>query len=290
MCAVGSMSRHPSRRGVPPIPPGFLLFPILAALTISLKTQGIYGAFWCYPAVIFCYFALPMRVAGACSLTLLALSAVMLDRYIGAGVAIRFVISLGFVIGIVTVMLKSLGDLQRKLAAQAITDPLTGAFNRRHMESCLTGAIERRGRTAEPASLLLFDVDHFKQINDERGHVAGDHVLQAIVALIAGRARKLDVLFRIGGEEFVLLLPGARFAGALAVAETMRALVADAPLLDGRAISVSVGVSELESGRSPSRWVEEADAALAAAKQSGRNRVAGKAPGAATRGTMRRVQ
>jgi len=164
----------------------------------------------------------------------------------------------------------------RTLEEQAITDPLTGAFNRRHMDACLATAIERRRRTGERASLLLFDVDRFKEINDAIGHVGGDRVLQAIVALVAGRARKLDVLFRIGGEEFALLLAGARFSDALRVAENLRTLVADAGLIDGRQVSISVGVSELSHGQSVRGWLEEVDEALYRAKRSGRNRVAGR--------------
>jgi diguanylate cyclase (GGDEF)-like protein len=203
---------------------------------------------------------------------------VVIDHYAGAGAAVRFAISLSLVIGIVTVMLNTRRDLQRTLAAQAMTDPLTGAFNRRQLESCLSGAIERRNRTGEAASLALFDVDHFKQINDELGHTAGDAVLKQLVTLVAGRARKLDVLFRIGGEEFLLLLPGARYAGAVAVAEDLRVLVASAALVEGRRVSISVGVSELDADRTAADWIDEADAALAEAKRGGRNRVAGRTP------------
>jgi diguanylate cyclase len=163
-------------------------------------------------------------------------------------------------------------ERQRTLAEQAITDPLTGAFNRRHLDPCLTQAIERHRRTGEPASLLLFDIDHFKRVNDRRGHAAGDEALTRLTALVAARARKMDVLFRIGGDEFVLLLPGAARAGALAVAETLRALVADAALVDGRRLSISVGVSELLPEQSAFAWLDDADAALYRAKHAGRNR------------------
>jgi diguanylate cyclase (GGDEF)-like protein len=168
-----------------------------------------------------------------------------------------------------------LHDRVRALEAQAITDPLTGAFNRRHMQHVLTGAIERRRRAGEHASLLLFDVDHFKDINDVLGHAEGDRVLISLVTLVGQRTRKLDALFRVGGEEFVLLLSGTRFADALAVAEDLRVLVQDARLVAGGQVSVSVGVVELAQEQSASEWIEEADAALYRAKRAGRNRVAG---------------
>ena len=131
--------------------------------------------------------------------------------------------SLGVALTVVAFVFGALWEQRRMLMEQAITDPLTGAFNRRHVDSCLMTAIERRNRTGEPASLLMLDVDHFKRINDAYGHPAGDEALKRLVALIAGRARKLDVLFRVGGEEFLLLLPGTRYDGAIAVAEHLRA-------------------------------------------------------------------
>ena len=122
----------------------------------------------------------------------------------------------------------------------------------------------------------MFDVDHFKQINDRSGHAAGDEVLKTLVTIVARRARTLDVCFRIGGDEFVLLLPATRYGGAFAVAEDIRALVANAAVLGGRGVSISVGVSDLLSEHTASTWLEDADAALFEAKHGGRNRIAGR--------------
>jgi diguanylate cyclase (GGDEF)-like protein len=167
------------------------------------------------------------------------------------------------------------GGERRELAHEAITDGLTGAFNRRCMDACLATAIERFQRTGEPASLVVFDLDHFKTINDELGHAAGDRALKAFVALVATRARKLDVLFRVGGEEFALLLANARSSDALHVADELRRRVAEAELVPGRRISISAGVSELRRGETAAEWVNDADSALYRAKRAGRNRVAG---------------
>jgi len=169
--------------------------------------------------------------------------------------------------------------LQRRVRAleeQAMTDPLTGAFNRRHLQETLATAVERRRRYGERASLLLFDVDRFKRINDVLGHAEGDRVLRTLVALIGQRMRKVDVLFRSGGEEFVLLLAGAKFPDALSVAEDIRRVVQDAGLVPGRPVSISVGVVELAHEQSAEDWLVEADAALYRAKRAGRNRIAGR--------------
>jgi len=141
------------------------------------------------------------------------------------------------------------------------------------MERCLGDAIERQRRSSAPASLLLVDVDHFKRINDQFGHAKGDSVLKGIVSLVGKRSRKLDLLFRIGGEEFMLLLPDTQEAAAAVVAEQLRASVAESPLLDGRQVTVSAGVSELQPGESLDSWMKHADDALYAAKKAGRNRV-----------------
>ncbi len=172
-----------------------------------------------------------------------------------------------------------LAALQMRLSAlerQAVTDPLTGALNRRQLASSLATAVERRRRTHERAALLLLDVDRFKTFNDALGHAEGDRVLKALVALLGQRLRKVDGLFRVGGEEFALLLAGTGFVEAMRVAEDVRALVHGAALVAGREVSISVGVSELGAGQTSDEWMENADAALYRAKRAGRNRVAGK--------------
>ena len=146
----------------------------------------------------------------------------------------------------------------RALTAQAVTDPLTGAFNRRQLYVALAAAVERRHRAIERASLLLIDVDRFKDINDAFGHAEGDRVLKALVTLIATRFRKLDLVFRIGGEEFVLLLAGTRFADAFSVAEELRTLVRDAALIPEWTLSVSIGVAEVEPQQSVESWLADA--------------------------------
>src|SRR5205085_1452500 len=109
------------------------------------------------------------------------------------------------------------------------------------------------------ASLLLFDIDRFKDINDAFGHAEGDRVLKALAALIGERLRSLDALFRAGGEEFAVLLAGARFADAWLVAEDLRALVEGANVVAGTHVSISIGVAELEPEQAVADWISEAD-------------------------------
>jgi diguanylate cyclase len=258
----------------PPIPLILLLVPLVPAIGISLKIQGFFGALWCYPTVLLFTFSLSRRMANVCNVLMLALISALVYHYIGLNYTIRFFATLALTIVLANLILGIVVDLHRRLIDQAIADPLTGAFNRRHMEGRLADAIERQRRSAAPASLLIIDIDHFKRINDDLGHARGDDVLRRIVALIAKRSRKLDLLFRIGGEEFMLLLPDTREAAAALVAEQLRASVEQAPLLEGARMTVSVGVSELREGESLDSWMKHADDALYAAKNAGRNRVA----------------
>ncbi|HMH19778.1 MAG TPA: GGDEF domain-containing protein [Burkholderiales bacterium] len=257
----------------PPIPLILLLVPIAAGMAISLKVQGFFGALWCYPTVLLFTFALSRRMASVGSILLLLIVSALVYRYIDLAYTIRFFVTLTLTIILANIVLSIIVDLHRRLLEQAIVDPLTGVFNRRHMERYLSDAVERKRRNSAPASLMLIDVDRFKLINDRFGHAKGDSVLKGIVSLVGKRARKVDLLFRIGGEEFILLLPDTEEAAAAVVAEQLRASIAGAPLVDGRQVTVSIGVSELQPGESPDSWMKHADDALYAAKKAGRNRV-----------------
>jgi diguanylate cyclase (GGDEF)-like protein len=266
------------RRKTPPIPYALLLVPMAAAITISLRTQGVIGAFWCYPAVLFFHFVLSRWLANLCSIALLVDATLMVHRYLDMRITVRFGVSLALTIVIINVIQGIIRELQGRLLALAITDPLTGAFNRRHMDGRLAEAIHVAGRAGRPVSVLMIDIDHFKRVNDERGHDAGDDVLKGLVSLVKERSRQIDLMFRMGGEEFVLLLPAARLA------EELRASIAGAPLLTGRPVTVSIGAAELRPDDTRESWIKRADDALYAAKQAGRNRVARGAAAAAVAG------
>lgn len=259
----------------PPIPFALLLVPAAVAVALLLRTQAAHGMLWTYPVVLFCYFVLSRRMAVAVSLLLLAGTTALVNTYIDTPTAVRVFVSLLLTIVIVNIILSVINDLHERLVAQTVTDPLTGAFNRRHMEACLDEVIERQRRSRAEAALLLIDIDHFKGINDRFGHAAGDAVLRSVVGLVADRVRRFDRLFRIGGDEFLLLLPDTDGAAAAKVAEDLRGLIAAAALANTPAVTVSIGIGLLQPGQQMDAWMQQADAALYAAKQQGRNRVAG---------------
>lgn len=172
-----------------------------------------------------------------------------------------------------TVALRSAND---QLELLSTTDALTGVANRRRFDMALAAEWTRSLGTAEPITLIMADVDHFKQYNDDYGHLAGDACLVEISRLLTDSARDTDLLCRYGGEEFAAILPRADLEAAVAVAERMRRAVAGARLphtLSGGMVTVSVGVaSTIASTKSQrSELLANADAALYEAKHAGRN-------------------
>ncbi|WP_321925899.1 sensor domain-containing diguanylate cyclase [Paraburkholderia guartelaensis] len=176
----------------------------------------------------------------------------------------------------VSVMQREREDAVAKLREYADRDGLTGIANRRFFETRLADEFLRWQRYGGELSMLLFDLDHFKRINDEFGHVAGDTVLRSMAQRVSGVVRKQDVFGRFGGEEFALLLPCTPLDDALYVAEKIRRTIGDEPIeVQGVIVPVtaSVGAATARTGAPDYEgMINEADAALYTAKRQGRNR------------------
>lgn len=153
-------------------------------------------------------------------------------------------------------------------------DPLTNVFNRRHFDESLRLAVFTAGGSARPLSLIVFDLDHFKKVNDTHGHMAGDAVLCGAAATVQGILNPDEVFGRVGGEEFAVLCDGVPLPGALGRAEQIRLAVAREPFaFEGKRlpVTVSLGVAELSSGEEAEQLFERTDGHLYAAKAAGRN-------------------
>jgi diguanylate cyclase (GGDEF)-like protein len=162
------------------------------------------------------------------------------------------------------------------IADQSVRDALTGLYNRRKLEEQLAAEFGRAIRYQRPLSLLMFDIDHFKRVNDGFGHLAGDEVIRHVAKLALGCLRESDFIGRYGGEEFVVILPEVPAAGGVVVAERIRAAVAGSPACfeeKNIAVTVSVGIAEVGALRTAQNLLGEADEALYLSKKSGRNRV-----------------
>lgn len=164
--------------------------------------------------------------------------------------------------------------LFQMLSREAVVDPLTETFNRRHGERVLDTEIARARRHGQPVALVMLDIDHFKAVNDRFGHATGDKILRRVADILRTRMRATDTLCRWGGEEFLIVLANTNLDGAQTFAEDLRSRIAEARYAAGLSITVSLGVAAYAPCEDRDTWIERADQALYAAKTGGRNRVA----------------
>lgn len=158
-----------------------------------------------------------------------------------------------------------------------IIDGLTQIYNKRYLYEALERELIRGRRHERELCILMFDIDHFKRINDVHGHLAGDYVLKEVARVVQGRIRRDEVFARYGGEEFAIILPETPLSGAVALAETLRQKVADYSFVfqaDSIKVTISLGAALMEEGdRTAENIIKRADEKLYQAKRTGRNRV-----------------
>lgn len=180
---------------------------------------------------------------------------------------------------LVSLLTEARADLQQAMVQlnQLVTiDPLTGAYSRRYVFQLLDRHVANLRRHGTPVSIVMLDLDHFKRVNDQYGHPVGDRALSAASLAVTGVLREGDLLARIGGEEFLVLLPMTDQAGALLLAERLRQTLADTQLQEGGAtirLPASFGVAQLRPEEDTAAWYQRVDAALYQAKARGRNTV-----------------
>jgi diguanylate cyclase (GGDEF)-like protein len=166
--------------------------------------------------------------------------------------------------------------LVERLNELVIHDPLTGAYSRRYTFEQMEQLVSIRQRHGSSASAIMFDLDHFKVINDTYGHPTGDRALCEAVRAVGAQLRDGDLLGRIGGEEFLVLLPKTDMAAARPLAERLRQTLAGASIADGTQtikLPASFGIAELQAAESQEEWFRRVDGALYQAKNQGRNTV-----------------
>lgn len=234
---------------------------------------GPHQVYWAYPALMAVFYLLrPVEAIGLALVTVGALLPGLLnaaDTHAMTTVVITIIVmsSFAFAFALLT------NRQRQQLVRLATKDPLTGAGNRRRLDEKLVDIVNLRARDGSTASLLLIDLDHFKRVNDIHGHATGDRILKDITEIVKLRIRVTDSLYRIGGEEFVVVLEGQTLAQGEHLAEQLRTLVEANELVHDQSVTISVGVAELKSEESPQAWLHRADEALYAAKRAGRNAI-----------------
>ncbi len=175
-------------------------------------------------------------------------------------------------------------ELACALAHDAHLDALTGLFNRRKFNELCAAEIARSVRYATPLALIMVDIDHFKRVNDEHGHLMGDRALVDVARVLSARMRATDALCRWGGEEFMILAPHLDLACAVQMAEKLRLAIVHADFGPAGALTCSFGVATLKDGDRAIDLILRADTCLYRTKRTGRNCVATQAEGHAGRG------
>ena len=255
----------------------------IGAFLVSIKL-GTNGLFWMYVLILFNFFVVPPRqsvmvtqvtLLEVCLYGWLNPQEVFASHYQMGSFIVTYELS-----SIFAFVFASRGRAQRRELSQLATeDPLTGIGNRRTMNKELDIAVADSRRYDIRFGLLVLDLDHFKQINDQFGHAVGDDVLVRFVQLVDAACRPSDRLFRLGGEEFVLLVPNVTREGLNGVATKIQQCVREVLRRpDGQAVTVSIGGCMLNGHPERESWLHEADACLYAAKDAGRDQIVIAAP------------
>ncbi|ASC69178.1 GGDEF domain-containing protein [Halomicronema hongdechloris C2206] len=219
--------RH--RRLLMPAP--LLLLLVIATTYLAIYREGIHGVYWAYPVVIAFHFLMQPNLAIGLSVVFIVGIIPLAGTQLGWAETLRIVLTLSVSSAFTGIFAAIVLRQQQTLQRLTITDPLTQTFNRRHLHHCLETALAQQARYGITTSLVLFDIDHFKQINDRFGHQMGDLALQRLSQQVRQRLRRTDTIFRFGGEEFVILLPATTLNEARQMAEDLTRQIAQTSIL-----------------------------------------------------------
>lgn len=233
---------------------------------------GLAGLMWSYACVAVLFFVLAPRSALALGLLTLGANVLLAENALRSDFERFSYLASAALVGLYAFVVASRNASQRRrLERMAWLDPLTGVGNRRLLELELADAASKGAGAGTPPGLALLDLDHFKRVNDQFGHEAGDQALVQFAELVRQSLRKVDRFYRFGGEEFVLLAPALDAEGLHALAEKIRSTTASGLIGPGGPITVSIGATLLQPGEHWTSWLGRADAALYRAKHGGRN-------------------
>ncbi len=244
-----------------------------AFVAYMIYILGVTGAFWSYPTLILYYFMMSERQAWISNIILAVVNIPLMWYLFETHEAIRFSVTFSLVSVYSAIFLHIVAKQYSELQKMATTDNLTGLYNRTLLKDSLERAIAQNKRFGIPISLITFDIDNFKSINDTLGHDMGDEVLKGVGDLLKSHTRSSDMIFRVGGEEFIILLPNTDENESTQVAEKIRQVVEQAILLDDRQVTLSAGVCGFKEDMDISKWLKISDQKLYLAKEDGRNRV-----------------
>ena len=243
-----------------------------ASLIAVLVVKGASFGVWLFPALLVVYILLPAKQALLLCLLTICLGSAALWSELNATTISQWLLASLSTALIAFACCENTQKQQQYLQNLSNKDPLTGAGNRRAMELKLLELLSRkRHNSSQIASLILIDLDRFKQINDQYGHHVGDQILQSFCQLVSRHLRVQEELFRLGGEEFVITLNHKNLQQAANLAEDIREAVEQFLFIEQLHITISLGIAECNSEESSLEWLKRADHAMYKAKDAGRN-------------------
>lgn len=243
----------------------------VVGVLLTVHLQGDQQIFWAYPSLLAVFYLVkPAEAVAMATLFILGLVPAIVpggDAVVSTTVLVTLIATSVFAYAFAYLT----REHRNQLLQLARKDPLTGVGNRRALDEKLAEVCAAQARSSTPCSLILIDIDNFKEFNDEFGHAVGDQILVRLTEIIDFRIRGVDSLYRIGGEEFVVVIDGQRKERARRLAEQLRTLVEAYDLAPEGRVTISLGVAELTAGETPEEWMRRADVALYESKRSGRN-------------------
>lgn len=246
---------------------------IMLAIPFIMYELAVAGSFWAYLMVLAFYFILPEKHAWITNIIFMILVLPIALMTLDQPVVIRFYATLLGTSFFAYLSMREITKQHYLLKNLATIDNLTGLYNRSLLQSSLELAIHQSSRTQTAMTLLMIDLDHFKSINDDLGHNTGDSVLISVARYLKKSLRASDMLFRIGGEEFLALLHNTDEIDSKALAEKLRKGVAQLALTPDRTLTTSIGVSTLQPDMDWRAWMKISDDNMYRAKSGGRNQV-----------------
>ena len=233
---------------------GFVLFIPITMLNV-INVHPEFGIYWAYVGVLSFFLALEVRDACISVSLFLAFTFYFVNVLYPLPVQLRIYATLSLVTIFSFVLSYLIERLLKEVNSLVIRDPLTNALNRHSFLNSVEQALSEYQRYKIPATMLIFDLDYFKSINDTYGHQAGDRVLKMVSQVVQGRLRESDQLFRYGGEEFAVLLNHTCLPDAEVIANELRSLIEKQNYHIDRTVTVSGGVSDIQHSDNPSTWI-----------------------------------
>ncbi|MGK7297169.1 MAG: GGDEF domain-containing protein [Candidatus Wenzhouxiangella sp. M2_3B_020] len=251
----------------------FFVVVVVVGCVASTALFGRTGILWGYVVLWINFLLTGRRFALVANLILMTVLIIETSLFRSVLEGVTYIITALMVTAFAYIFAARLARYQDQLELLALQDPLTFAGNRRMMRRDLNAAISSKRRSGRDYTLLLIDLDHFKDINDSHGHETGDRALREFADLVREHIRAEDGFYRFGGEEFVLLMPDHGSGTAMNAARSLHGRISGRLVFEGQALRFSAGVAVLGAEEDWPEWLTRADRAMYRAKENGRNRI-----------------